>query len=228
MLPRRLLKERVCAWLARLTVLIARGQWLSTLQSRAVARHYGVTSRLMDFSLSPDVAAIFGTHPRGDRDASSERVCLLYALRQERLAELFPLHGSKPNSQGLGLDISFYSVGPVVRISYLAFDRQALEIRNAVAEIQMPGTLTSARSMLRTTLVPSVRRIAAQQGMFVEVSGMDALSALAVWYLLDFASDKWCLRAHSGPVQGLPKLDLFPSDGWLLTAMEKFMGRFGH
>lgn len=170
---------------------------LSELQSRAVARHFGVASTLVDFTFDPNVAAAFA-HPRFSARESREGAPfgMLYAIDMGQLQALFGMMAWAIGADG-GREIHLVNVMEEWGIPFLSYD----ETTNAVVwrslAVPVPPLLREQHSRLRTCIVPGVSRIKAQRGLFLELALEDATNAatpLFFWTLLDFLARKWCFR----------------------------------
>jgi FRG domain len=99
--------ERRLARKIRAAVLISRRTWLTPLQSRAAARHFGAVSTLADFTFDPRVAAYFA-HPtfnEADRNASgagTRPVGIIYGFRYDKLQRCFPIQTFSTEESGAG------------------------------------------------------------------------------------------------------------------------------
>ncbi|HKP39245.1 MAG TPA: FRG domain-containing protein [Pyrinomonadaceae bacterium] len=203
-------------------------------QARAAARHYGSPSSLVDFSFSPNVSGYFG-HPRlsqAERKNESTRpIGIIYCLRFEHLAQIFGLQGFNNDPQG-GIEITFYIVQRTWEIPYMSFDPKQKSLLGATLTFRVPDELVNTKVKIRCIPVIGVRRIAAQQGIFVEIalphSNYWFLEAL-LWYLIDFATEKWCFFRddydYTDPTQGITEGDLLPADGLLMKLASRLISR---
>ena len=191
--------ERRLARKIRAAVLISRRSWLTRLQSRAAARHFGAVSTLADFTFDPRVAAYFA-HPtfnEADRTASgagTRPVGIIYEFRYDKLQRCLPIQTFSTEESGAAT-FTFQVITDVVEVPYLAFDATKESIYPARCLVELPLYLTNRKIALRSVLVPTVARIRAQQAAFLEIAGeatADCVDSMRLWYLLDFICDKWC------------------------------------
>jgi len=94
------------------------------------------------------------------------------------------------------------------------------------------GLISTQPLTIRCITVRGVRRIAAQRGVFFELSAENLDSPFVdavLWYVLDFMAHKWCFfRANHQFVDEkhhATQADLFPSDGMFVRAASLLMSR---
>lgn len=199
----------------------------STDTARAAARHYGAPSCLLDFSFSPQVAAHFAHPPFSDAEKlqpGKRPVGIIYCLDIRQLIMLFPMQGWKPIPNG-GVEISFYSLSSQLAIPYLSFNQANRTIVPATMMINLPTSVSQQPLTIRAIPVPEVKRVAMQQGVFVEIyvgskEGPDWHTEVILWHILYLLTHKWCFfREDSGfnnPSEFISAAGLFPDDGPVL------------
>jgi hypothetical protein len=195
-------------------------------QARAAARHYGVPSSFVDFTFNPDVAAFFAHPAWSDSErARGPDVATLYALGLSDLQQLFGMAAWGLPPEG-GRDIRFINVANVWRIPYKSFDPESGTIENATLTVHVPPQLQNRGVCVRTRSVPQIKRIVAQEGIFLDFdldSPEDAWSQEFLWTVLDFAANKWCfLRgdfAYENESANITAAKLFPPDNPGLTEL---------
>ena len=203
-------------------------------QARAAARHYGIASSLIDFSFSPHVAAYFA-HPSlcelEKRHPENRQIGIIYCLTMEHLTGLFGIQGMKPLPEH-GVDIFFLCPPSQWQVPYLAYDPISKHIAPAIMIINTPKLIVTNLLTIRCIPVPSIRRIAAQQGVFVEIrvgTEVDWRIEVLLWYLLDFVTHKWCFfredNPYNNPSERITECDLFPDDGPRIQRAEKLLCR---
>jgi hypothetical protein len=104
-------------------------------------------------------------------------------------------------------------------------------VQDAVLTVPVPARLVARPISIRTRIVPAIPRIAAQDGIFLDVGFEDPEdweAQVFLWTVLDFASYKWCfLRqdfAYENPQTGATAEKLFPPDEPELAALTKAFG----
>jgi hypothetical protein len=216
-------RERWSSRKIQIALAIARGNRLTLAQSRAAARHYGIASALVDFSFDPRVAAYFA-HPRiadperRSFDSGKTPVGIIYGLGFDDLQRCFPLQAFTINGPG-DVQITFHLIGNLLEVPYLALDESQNTIGLAVCSIELPSYFANRKIKLHAIQVPSVSRIRAQQGVFLEVAGegfeIRWWDSMRLWYLLDFLCEKWCFFRRDAQFEDLPAIStkaLFPMD----------------
>lgn len=222
--PSRVIEERVrfemqCAERMR-TYLKDHGvPDVTTDQARAAARHYGAPSSFVDFTFNPDVAASFG-HPAFTEREREEGAPLgvLYSLSLTDMQGLFGLAAWHPVGEG-GRDIIWINLATEWRIPYSSFDPARGLIEEAMLIVKVPPDLVTKPLTVRTRYVPSVPRITAQEGIFVDAlfeAPGDWRAQVLLWTVLDFACQKRCfLRQdfqYENAESGITLSSLFPPD----------------
>ena len=199
------------------------GQELTETQGKALARQYGAPSSLLDFSFDPQVAAFFGHPPftKDERRLSDERrLGILYCLDFSLLNHVFPMSVWQIENDTVSIHLLQFSAS--VEIPYLSLDEELGLVTQRMLRLQLPRYLGMPVATLRGTPVAGVRRIAAQQGVFLEGatggSGTEFINrSLFVWCLLDFLCHKWCYRRrdyqYNDPAAGITAESLLPADG---------------
>jgi len=186
-------------------------------QARAAVRHHGVASSFIDFTFEPGVAAFFG-HPRftAHEQEHGAPMGILYSLGIKDFEGLFGIMAWSLPPDG-GRDILSLSVHNVWQIPYRAFDPERRLVHDATLSVAVPDRLREKPLTIRTRLVPGTRRIAAQQGIFLDASmenPEDWWTQVFLWTVLDFASHKWAFVrkdfTYEDPEAGVTAAQLFP------------------
>lgn len=173
------------------------GAALSELQSRAVARHFGAPSTLVDFTFDAMVAAAF-SHPRFNEQESREGAPfgVLYALDMGQLQDMFGMMAWAIGPDG-GREIHLVNTREQWGLPFLTYDGTTGRLVERTLAVEVPAVLREQHARLRTCIVPDVSRIEAQQGLFLELSlddRADWRTPLYFWTLLDLLARKWCFR----------------------------------
>lgn len=202
------------------SMLSLRGR-LTEMQARAAARHYGAMSSMLDFTFDPRIAAYFShpsyrEHERQQANDGIKPMGIIYGMSYARLQEALPTQGWGQDGSG-GPSINFYSIGSTIEVPYLSADTSTGAITPARMLIDLAPVFANNPVSIRTAAVPSVRRIKAQEGLFIDLSGRgvgDWRCAFALWYLLDFICDKWCFyrrdQQYEDRAGGITASALFP------------------
>jgi hypothetical protein len=173
---------------------------------------------LVDFSFDPNVAAYFAHPPmrdteRADFDAGKAPVGIIYGFRYDMLQQTFPMQSFF--MQGTGNTISFPFVTDTITKSYLTYNEERKRIERATCGIDFrPNTQITFRAVV----VPSIGRVRAQQGLFIELDlsrSAETIDAIRLWYVLDFLAQKWCFLRRDAQFEIPPSItseSLFPSD----------------
>lgn len=168
---------------------------LSDLQARAVARHFGAPSTLIDFTFDPAVAAAFAHPPFSARErAEGATLGIIYALDMGQLQELFGMmawgiHGA------VARDIHLVNTRRTWALPFLGWDAAAQAVTAQQLAVPVPEALGREHAALRTCTVSGVSRIEAQRGLFLELALSDAGDVPThhfFWTVLDFVAAKWC------------------------------------
>lgn len=170
---------------------------LTELQSRAVARHFGAPSTLVDFTFDPEVAAAF-SHPAFSARESREGAPfgMLYAIDMGQLQEMFGMMAWALGADG-GREIHLVNLKEEWGLPFRAYDAERGEVVQRWLSVPVPQLLREQHARLRTCIVPGVSRIRSQRGLFLELALDDPTNAampLFFWTLLDFVAHKWCFR----------------------------------
>jgi len=94
--------------------------------------------------------------------------------------------------------------------------------------IDLRPHVANMRVTFRAVAVPSIERIRAQQGLFIELDlgrRGEVSDAFRLWYLLDFLAEKWCFLRRDAQFEAPPSVtgeSLFPNDQRLLRWAEAF------
>jgi FRG domain len=211
--------QRILAWKIRLALFLSDRHWLTELQARAAARHYGAASTLVDFSFDPHVAAYFAHPPlrdaeRADLEAGKVPVGIIYGLRYDVLQQSFPMQSFFLGGR-TGNSISFPLLTDTIRTSYLTYNEEREKIDRATCVIDFRP---DAQITFRAVAVPRIGRIRAQQGLFIELDlsrGAKIIDAIRLWYVLDFLAEKWCFLRRDEQFEVPPSITsqaLFPKD----------------
>jgi hypothetical protein len=161
--------ERILAWKIRLALLLSNRHWLTKLQARAAARHYGAPSMFVDFSFDPKVAAYFAHPPMHDRERSDLEACkvpvgIICGLRYDVLQSSFPMQSVFIGRTGN--TISFPFISDTITKSYLTYNEERGKIEWAKCVINFRP---NAQITFRAVAVPSIGRVRAQQALFIEL-----------------------------------------------------------
>lgn len=196
-----------------------KGVSLTELQARAAARHYGAPSTFLDFSFDPRVAAFFG-HPVFTSPADASTPGTIYCLDYSHYQHMFPIIGWVIRSDNVGLNL--VHLFSSASIPYLSYDEtRGVSVAN-FRILDVAPWLKDGGPSISSIPLPQIRRVAAQQGVFVGLADdKDEIKALngsiATWYLLDFLSRKWAYVRHPHQYEdeefGICSRTLFPSDG---------------
>jgi hypothetical protein len=168
---------------------------LSDLQARAVARHFGAPSTLIDFTFDPAVAAAFAHPPFSSRERNEGATLgMIYAIDMGQLQELFGMMAwgiTGPSAR----DIHMVNVRRSWTLPYLGWDPSARQVTRQLLTVPVPEACSREHSALRTCTVDGVSRIEAQRGLFIELALSDASDVPThhyFWTVLDFLAAKWC------------------------------------
>jgi hypothetical protein len=186
-------------------------------QARAAARHFGAPSSFVDFSFNPEVAASFA-HPLFNETEKRDGAPLgmLYSLGINDFERLFGMAAWAVQPGG-GRDIHYLNLATVWRIPYQSFDPENVTVEEKTLEIKVPPALTVKPMSIRTTAVAAIGRIAAQEGLFIELdfeNPTDWWSQVFLWTVLDFTCRKWAFVrqdfAYENAGSGITRARLFP------------------
>lgn len=205
---------------------------MTMIEARAAARHYGATSTLLDFSFEPRIAAFFGHPPYADFERAQKGatpIGVIYGLAMASIEQCFGILGWKPEGDRAATIRIYGASGATV--PYLAADMQSGEVRPAEMKVELPK-LAAGGITIRMTRVPSVARINAQKGLFIEIGrddGADWQQAAQLWYLLDFVCHKWCYirqdRQFEDAQGGITAAKLFPPEELSREVQSQLVGR---
>lgn len=175
---------------------------ISDLQARAVARHFGSPSTLVDFTFDPAVAAAFAHPPFSARErADGATLGIIYALDMGQLQELFGMmawgiHGATAR------DIHLVNMRRSWSLPYLGWDAAAGAVTAQRLTVPVPEAMSREHGALRTCTVEGVSRIMAQRGLFLELALADPGDVPThhyFWTVLDFLAAKWCFLRQDRP-----------------------------
>jgi hypothetical protein len=200
---------------------------LDVQQAKAAARHYGAPSHYLDFTLDPAVAGYFG-HPG---KLSSEEYCepgVIYGISPKVMQTAFPMYFWKPDENHQGIEFSWMFQG--ASLPYLAHNKEKNKIVEKTVRITgVADFLKKKQPFIRHIHLSKIRRVAAQQGVFVGIDDSEPtqesiLSQFAVWYLIDFVSFKWSYWHHQSQFEcverGITSKRLYVSDGSCFDSIE--------
>ncbi|MEP7383178.1 MAG: FRG domain-containing protein [Gemmatimonadota bacterium] len=195
-------EERAGAILRHFTA--SSGADLTELQSRAVARHFGAPSTLVDFTFDPSVAASFAQPQFSEQELrEGPPLGLIYAIDMGQLQEMFGMMAWSIGADG-GREIHLVNTKTRWGLPFLTYNDGAKRPEVQTLAVDVPPVLREQHARLRTCIVPGVSRIEAQGGLFLELSledATDAATPLRFWTLLDFLARKWCFRRSDAPYE---------------------------
>ena len=175
---------------------------LTELQSRAVARHFGAPSTLVDLTFDPAVAAAFAQPRFSERESrAGAPLGLIYAIDMGQLQDMFGMMAWAIGADG-AREIHLVNVMRQWALPYLSHNADSSKLERQVLAVDVPPVLREEHARLRTCVVPGVSRIEAQRGLFLELAladPSDTVTPLLFWTLLDFLARKWCFRRADVP-----------------------------
>jgi len=177
---------------------------LTALQSRAVARHFGAPSTLVDLTFDPAVAAAFAQPRFSERESrAGAPLGLIYAIDVGQLQDMFGMMAWVIAPDG-GREIHLVNVKRQWGLPFLSYNASSLKLEEQVLAVDVPQVLRAEHARLRTCTVPGVSRIESQRGLFLELAledASDTATPLRFWTLLDFLARKWCFRRADLPYE---------------------------
>ncbi len=142
---------------------------------RVIARHHGLPSSLIDFTMSPFVAAFFACHDTiHDSPSAPERIAI-WALNR----------ASIPADFGLD-DFKIYEGADAIRFNPRAVAQQAISFRVLRSELQIdsffPGKATTKFTIPTTELGTIMSRLSYMNVTHTQIyGGLDGAAAYATW-----------------------------------------------